>query len=296
MGATWYTTDDLKDTFEVLNEVFEKNFWDLTLHYFGIAVYMDRHLIPEIITKDQITDLVKETMDISIDTPECKILLDGLYFNANLNNPDVTLHRERASRVAMGFEHPLTDIEADLMSLYQLLTKNPFSKLRLTVLKDAEDEPEKERKRKQKKSYNDEGIVLDNLCGWFSAYLLNGINQAMPKVDSIEKAQQAYKEAADKLDGRKTDGDLTVMAVGIARLFKRCGLIEGNTTNALCKFIRSYFLLMGTINEHMPQKDYKNIQTSISGYLRKGEFKKPKDKRDATETRYKRIFIKGRWD
>lgn len=296
MGTNIYTTDDLKEIFEILNGAFEKNFWDLTIHYFGIAVCPNRHLVPEVISKEQITDLVKETMSISIDTQEYKILLDGLYFNANLNHPDVELQREKSSRVALGVERDLTEIEPDLLLMFELLSKNPFDRYRISVLEKSDEKSKTGRMRKQKEWNVKEGVDIVNPAGWFTAYLLNGINQAMPEIDTVEKAQAYYKYITGKHKGRKTDGELTAMAVGIARLFKAFGLIEGHTTNALCEFIRRYFLLMEVIDKNMPQKDYKNIQSSISKRIRQRELKMPKDIRDSIVQKYKRIFIKGRWD
>lgn len=296
MKTIWYNTVDLKETFEFLNSTFEKDFWDLTIHYVGDIILHDRHMVPEIITQEQIIELVQETMNISINIPEYKPLLDGLYFNANLNHPTVVRERERASRVAMGIERDLTEIEPDLMLLFDLLMRNEFGKLRISVLEKTKQKPSEGRKRKQKEWSPKESVDLDNHSGWFTAYLLNGINQAIPKIDTVEKAKAYYAYVTGKRQGRKQDGELTAMAVGVARLFKGCGLIEGNTTNALCEFIRKYFLLMEVIDKNMPQKDYKNFQSSISRYIRKGELKMPKDKRDSIVKKYKRIFIKGRWD
>lgn len=230
--------DTLQAYFKVLVDYFGTN--DVEFIY-ACQDGDDNFPFMELVSRDKIVDLLKK-YNFPIDQED---VITGLYMNANVNYGDAPkfcrehfFNRDRYDTCK--------DIKLDLLKLYPHLKAAGDQPLKLSFGKGQENI-----------------VKLTNAGGWLTTYLLNAFERWMYEIDTVEKAEALYKEMSLKKTGAKKQVDFLATCLGVARLFKDYGLIEGDTTVDMCRFIKEYLVLMKA-----DEKDQKKDEDTIGSNIR----------------------------
>lgn len=243
-----YKSSELKVPYKILTEYFGANDFNLSVACEG-GLDIEYELW-EFVQIEQIIELLKKhNFDIDPNTPEGNHLLWGLYMNANINYGDLQVRREQwwyEENSPMDCE----GIKLDLLKLYSILQSAKWSPITISTGKGQANKAH-----------------LSNTEGWFYAYMMRAIEVMLPEIDSTEKAKALYKEMTKKTVGAKLNIDFASVCVGVSRLFQDCKLIEGNTTNDMCRFIKDYLELMNATEEDR-KKDEDTIKSTITNHIK----------------------------
>ena len=112
-------------------------------------------------------------------------------------------------------------------------------------------------------------VKFDDVDGWFQALLNNHLfPHCLPEFKSKEQALKKMKKTA----GRKKENIVATAVInGVARLFEDEGLITGRAPKNLCKFIKTYLILMDVLDGNKDVLSEANIKSSITNFRNQKE-------------------------
>lgn len=269
-----YKASELSGPYQILEEYFGAGNSDIVIACEG-GVDVTYHLI-EIVSADEIIELLrKHNFEYDSSKNEDRALLWGLYMNANIHYGDIEKRRSIDILIEMSQHTDWESIQEDLIPLYALLNETEGKPVKVRIGKKT--------------------VKLNNTNNWFHSYLLKGMKIA---ASEEELSKEIVKER--KKPGPKKNVAYASTCVGVAKLFRDCGRIEGYTTNDMCRFIREYLVLMKVI-EVTSRKSIDNIKTTIGRHLRldiKSQWYTPhlipgrlEDLKDDKEWVYERTFL-----